>query len=235
MLYLAYQQEGEARKRMIAYVLLALVSLVFWTLYQIAPIGLTTFAEYNVNRHFLGYVISPQWIQNINPTIIIFGGPLMTVLLSKIRKRGISFSIPQQFSLSLFFIGGGFLLLSLGVHYAAQDGLSGFNWILWSYVLQSIGELLIAPIGYAMVGQLAPASLIGIMMGTWMMVNGVGGVLSSYASNWAVGNNLSTSPLLTNGGYSHVFSYLGWGAVICGIGLCLFIPRLTRLINEKAH
>lgn len=235
MLFLAFQQpRGEVRNKMFAYILLTLVSLLFWTLYQIAPIGLSTYAAYNVNRDFLGYAISPQWILNINPTVIIIGGPLMTLFLAAIRKRGIHFSIPQQFTLSLFFIGGGFLLLPLGIHFAAQNGLADFNWIFSSYILQSIGELLISPIGYAMIGQLAPASLSAIMMGTWMMVNGAGGVLSSYASTWAIGNSTSNNPLITNPGYGHVFTMLGWGAVGVGVVLWLLIPRLKKLINEKS-
>ena len=42
-----------------------------------------------------------------------------------------------------------------------------------SYVLQSVGELLISPIGYAMIGKLAPKQYQGIMMGSWMLVTGL--------------------------------------------------------------
>ena len=44
---------------------------------------------------------------------------------------------------------------------------------LLNYVLQSIGELLIMPVGYAMIGKLAPKHYQGIMMGTWMLVTGL--------------------------------------------------------------
>ena len=39
---------------------------------------------------------------------------------------------------------------------AGADGKSAFIWLFASYVLQSVGELLIMPIGYAMIGKLAP-------------------------------------------------------------------------------
>jgi POT family proton-dependent oligopeptide transporter len=234
ILALAFRQpQGNSRNRMFAYLILAMGSLIFWTLYQLAPMGLTLYAEYNVNLHFMGYSVTPAWVMNINPTVIIIGGPLMTWLWSSLRRKGVNISIPQQFTASLFFTGIGFLLLPVGIHYANAEGIANFNWILFSYILQSIGELLISPIGYAMVGQLAPASLSGLMMGAWLMYSGVASILSSYCSNWALANTSSNSPLITNSGYSHLFNYLGVLAIICGIILWILIPFLRRLINEK--
>ncbi len=234
MLVLALRQpELHFKKKMLAYLILVLSSLVFWSLYQIAPIGLTTFAEYNVNRHVFGFTISPQWILNINAFVIMFGGPTMPIFLKKIRTRYPHFSIPHQFTSALLLIGIGFLLLPIGIHLAPSDGLSSFQWIFWSYVIQSLGELLISPIGYAMIGQLAPPGLGGIMMGVWMLFSGVGGVLSSYASTWAGGSSNSLNPLMTNPGYAHVFQILGWGAVACGVLFFMLIPMLRRLINES--
>ncbi len=220
------------KMRIFAFIILSLASLVFWSMYQLAPMGLTVFALYNVDRHVFGFTISPQWIQNINAIVIIIGGPMMVIFLKLIRKY-INFSIPLQFATSLFLIGIGFLLLPLGIHYADAMGYMNFDWIAWSYVLQSLGELLISPIGYAMIGLLAPPNLQGILMGTWMLTQGVAGVLSSYFSNYAISSFTSTDPLVTNPGYSHTFGLLGGSAILCGVVLTFLIPLLRRLINEK--
>jgi proton-dependent oligopeptide transporter, POT family len=107
------------------------------------------------------------------------------------------------------------------------------GWIVACFILQSIGELLISPIGYAMIGALAPAPLQGVMMGMWMLNTGVGATLSSYSSNLMIVDQQSNSPLLTNSGYSHVFLILGLFAIASSFVLLALIPKLRKLIQEK--
>ncbi len=220
------------KKKMLACILLMLAAFIFWTLYQIAPMGLTLFIKYNVHTTFLGYTISPQWVQNVNTIVIMFGGPLVSLLLVKMRDKGFAIGIPTQFIGALFLVGVAFLTLTVGIFYASSQGLVNINWVIASYVLQSLGELLISPVGYAMIGRLAPAKLQGVMMGTWMMVTGVAATLSNYFSNLMVGKSLSTNPLVTNEAFSHVFSFLGWSAILAAVVLVLLSSYLTRLISD---
>jgi POT family proton-dependent oligopeptide transporter len=232
--YLAIKQpKQEERKKVWAYLILAIMSLVFWTLYQLAPMGLTLFTERNVDRHYLGLLVAPQWILNINTVVIIIGGPLLSILFTSMRNRGIQLTIPVQFGIALLLIGVSMAILPLGIHFANAQGYVNFNWILMSYILQSLGELFISPIGYAMVGQLAPVHLQGLMMGTWLMITGVAATLSGYFSNMALGSTNSTDPLLTNPSFSHTFGLLGWSAIATGIILLILIPFITRLTDEK--
>lgn len=236
-LFIAYtavkQSTPEARKKVWAYLILAFSGLAFWTLYQIMPMALTLFIEHNVDRHFLGFLIATPWVMNINSIVIIIGGPLLTVAFKKLRARGFIVSIPLQFSIALLLVGSGFALLPVGIHLADIHGYINFNWIVACYVLQSAGELFIGPIGYAMIGQLAPAKLQGVLMGTWMLTVGVAGTVASYFSNTALAGNATNNPLTTNPSFSQTFAILGWGTIICGIALACLIPFLVKLMNEK--
>jgi POT family proton-dependent oligopeptide transporter len=229
----AGQTKKEDSKKLWAYLILALTSLVFWTLYQLAPMGLMLFVERNVDRHFLGILIAPQWVQNINTIIIIIGGPILSVFFTSLRSRGVKLTIPIQFSMALLLIGISFAILPIGIHYSNAQGLTDFNWILASYILQSAGELFISPIGYAMVGQLAPPRLQGLLMGTWMMITGVAATLSAYFSKIAVGASTTTDPFFTNAGYSHTFGMLGWSSIAIGMLLITALPLVLRLTQEK--
>lgn len=226
-------KDQRERKNMCAYLLLTIGSLVFWTLYQMAPMGLQVFAENNIDRVVGGFTISPQWIQNINSFVIMIGGPLMALLFDNLRARGWNIDIPKQFSTSLILIGAGFLVLPVGISLAGGDGMVAFKWIFISYLLQSIGELLISPIGYAMIGRLAPRQYQGIMMGAWMLVTGVASIFASYFSGLIpeAKNGLASS---TNPTYYSIFSNLGWGAVAVGVVLVLLIPVLRKLISDSA-
>ncbi|WP_029686497.1 peptide MFS transporter [Tatumella saanichensis] len=225
---LKHRITGE-RSRMGAYLILMLGSLVFWSLYQLAPMGLTLFAEHNIDLNVYGWQVAPQWIQDINTIVIVIGGPLMAMFFNRLRGKGFRIDIPLQFAAALVFIGLGMLVLPLGISLAGSNGLMTFKWIVISYILQSIGELLISPIGYAMIGKLAPREHQGLMMGSWMMVTGVASVLADYFSGM-MPDNSNTTAVLTNPGYSHIFNLLGWGSVITAVILAVLIPLLRRLI-----
>lgn len=227
------EKETSARNKMRAYIILALSSVIFWTLYQLAPMGLSLFIDRNVDRHFLGMLIAPQWVQNINTIVIIIGGPLLSVVFTTLRERGINISISFQFSLALMLIGIAFAILPVGISFANEAGMVNFNWILASYVLQSSGELFISPIGYAMVGQLAPIHLRGLMMGVWMMITGLSAILSDHFSKVALGGTISTDPVITNASFSHTFGMLGWSAISAGVVLLIAVPVISRLTEEK--
>jgi POT family proton-dependent oligopeptide transporter len=230
----ARQREPEARNKIFAFIILAFTALIFWTLYQLAPMGLTLFIERNVDRHYLGMLIPPQWVMNVNTVVIILGGPLLSVLFTRLREKGINLTIPLQFSFALFMIGVAFAILPVGIHFANAEGYTHFNWILASFILQSIGELFISPIGYAMIGQLAPMRMQGLMMGTWLMITGVAATLSDYFSKMALNvDGASINPMTTNASFSHTFMILGWASIIVGILLFIALPVMSRLTHER--
>jgi proton-dependent oligopeptide transporter, POT family len=166
------------RKRMGAYLVLAVGALVFWTLYEMASSGLQLFAAHDVDRKVGGIEIAPQWLNIINSVVVVFGGPLLSVVFERLRRAGWRIDLPRQFASALVLMGLGFLVLPLGIAFADMRGLVSLSWLVSSYVLQSVGELLISPIGYAMIGVLAPRRYQGVMMGTWMLITGLASLLA---------------------------------------------------------
>jgi POT family proton-dependent oligopeptide transporter len=232
LLYLTWRHpDGREQRNMSAYLILGLGSLVFWSLYQMAPNGLQLFAVHNVRLEVWGYTVAPQWVQNINTVSIVVGGPILAALFARWRRRGWRVDVPVQFAVSLVLMGLGFLALPVGIALADEAGRSAFFWLFLSYVLQSIGELLISPIGYAMIGKLAPAQYQGIMMGSWMMVTGLASLFAGDFSGMVPEPQGSTA-LITNPDYAHLFAQLGWGSVAVGVVLVLMIPFLRRLIRD---
>jgi POT family proton-dependent oligopeptide transporter len=220
------------RRKMWAYLILTLGSLVFWSLYQMAPNGLQLFAVNNVRLRVWGIEVAPQWVQNINTVVIVLGGPLLAALFTRLRARGWKLDIPQQFAASLILMALGFLALPVGIAGADASGRSPFFWLFASYVLQSIGELLISPIGYAMIGKLAPSKYQGIMMGTWMLVTGLASLFAGDFSGM-IPEPTGTTAIATNPEYSKLFSRLGWGSLVAGVALVALIPLLRKLIQNS--
>jgi len=227
-------RDAREKNNMWAYLVLTLGSLVFWALYQMAPSGLQLFAVNNVDRHVWGVVVAPQWIQNINTVVIVVGAPLMSGLFVKLRARGWKIDVPKQFAASLILMGLGFLALPAGIAFADPRGMSAFSWLFVSYVFQSVGELLISPVGYAMIGKLAPRQHQGVMMGAWMLVTGLASIFagdfSSMVPEPSEGSALTTNPV-----YSKLFIELGCGSLVVGVVLVLLIPFLRKLITDGAE
>jgi POT family proton-dependent oligopeptide transporter len=222
------------RKNMWAYLILTIGSLVFWALYQMAPSGLQLFAVNNVNRKVWGVEVAPQWIQNINTVVIVVGGPLMSALFTRLRARGIKIDVPKQFAASLILMGFGFLVLPAGIALAGGDGMVAFSWLFLSYILQSIGELLISPVGYAMIGKLAPRQYQGVMMGAWMLVTGLASLFAGDFSGMVPEPSETGAAAATNPVYLKLFAELGLGSLIVGVALVLLIPFLRKLISDDS-
>ncbi|WP_058502275.1 peptide MFS transporter [Legionella israelensis] len=232
--WLAFRQKNkEDRNKMLAFSMLMGAGIIFWMMYQLAPMGLTHFIDHNVQRQFGSLIIPPQWFQNINTITIVIGGPLIGSLMLHMRARGIKINIPSQFAVALFLMAMAFIILPLGINRANAQGLVNPGWVVLCYFLQSVGELLISPIGYAMIGLLAPVSLQGIMMGMWMLGTGVGATLSSYSSNWMTAGFETVEPLLTNSSYSYVFMILALFTLMASFLLFILIPKLKTLMKEK--
>ena len=233
LIYLTIRHKDLREKRnMSAYLILAVGSLVFWTLYQLTPSALQQFADNNVDRNVWGIEIAPVWIQNINTIILVLGGPLMSAMFVRLRARGWNIDVPKQFSTSLILMGVGTLALPLGIYLADDKGMVAFVWLFTFYVFQSLGELLISPVGYAMIGRLAPRQYQGIMMGSWMLLTGLASLLARDLAS-SIPEPSASAAMSTNPAYKSLFSQLGWGTVAVGVVLVALIPFLTKLIKDK--
>lgn len=233
ILYCAILNKNTLEKNKIyAYLILTLSSIVFWMLFFVGPMGVMHFLKYNADVRFFEYKIPPQWIMNLNAIFVIIGSPILAFVLSKLRKKGFNILISKQFVFSLISIALSFYLLSTGIFFANNSGLSNSIWIVLHFLTQAIAELLLAPVGYAMIGKLAPSNLQGIMMGTWMMVSGVAATLAHHFSN-SMTQSEAVNPLVTNVNYFDTFNQLGLYALIGALILYMLSSKLDDLINEK--
>lgn len=164
-----------------AFYILLISALIFWSAYFLAPMALIVFIKNHVNLQALNLSIAPQWIQNINTGVIILG----TIIIgSKIKARLFNTRIIiAQFSIGLASMGVGFGLLALGIAMTHSPAKIPLIWIILSYVLQSIGELFIGPIGYALIGRLIPKAHHSLMMGIWVTLLGVASAVASQLSS----------------------------------------------------
>ncbi|WP_242602429.1 peptide MFS transporter [Legionella rowbothamii] len=231
ILYLGLRQKSKIDKdRIMAYLLLAIISVLFWMIYFTGPMGVILFIKNNTDRHLFGYEIATQWLLNINPLVIIVCAPLLSLLINSLQNK-FNFSISVQFACGFILLGLSFFALACGISFSGPDGLVSLSWVIFYFIFQGISELLIAPVGYAMIGRIAPLHLQGLMMGSWMLVAGAAASLSHYFANEMV-TNQTHAPELTNENYLSIFEQLGIWALAGAVFLFLVTRKVKAFINQ---
>lgn len=233
ILYLGFQQKLPLDKqKIITFLILAVTSVIFWMIYFTGPMGITLFIKNNVDKKLLHFEMATQWLLNINSIVIIIGAPFLSTALTKLRAKGYNLAVSYQFIWAFLLLAGSFFILSFGILSANTQGYVNVYWVILHFVTQAFAELLIGPVGYAMIGRISPPRLQGLLMGTWMMVSGVSASLSHYFSN-AMTKAESTNPLLSNGDYQHVFNQLGLWAILAVVFLYFIAKKIEPVIEPK--
>lgn len=225
-----FKLERKPRNNMLACIILIIVSIGFWAVYFQCFSSLLLFADRNMSPNFLGMHIDAEFTEVFNPLFIFVMSPFFSLLWPWLNKKNWNPSYPTKFMLGSFFIAAGFILLGLGVKYFSQNGLSSPWWLTLSYFLQTCGELVLSPIGLAMITRLSPPKYVGMMMGVWFLALAAASALAGYlATLTAMPKN--TDAVTSSHIYMNAFFSYGWLAVIMTIISILLIRPLKRLIN----
>jgi POT family proton-dependent oligopeptide transporter len=224
---IARGQRGE-RSGLIAMLLLTAQTMLFFIFYQQMSTSLTLFALHNVRLNFLGYHVPPEQFQVLNPFWIAVLSPLLALLYGRLGRHGRDLSVAGKYAWGFAVLALGFFIYAISGHYAAA-GLVSPWWMVWGYLLQSLGELLISGLGLAMVARYVGPGRRGLMMGAWLLATGISQYLGSFVANYASVPTQSTSPVVTLPLYTHLFWVLGWVAVAGTAAALAMLPLLKRL------
>ena len=214
-----------ARDRAIAMLLILLFNILFWMFFEQAGSSFTFLADKIVDRNLGSFVFPVGWFQSVNSLAIIALAPVLAWLWVRMGKANPS--IPRKFGLGLIINGLAFLLLMFSLtSLLSTSGMIPFWTLFMVYVIQSVGELCLSPIGLSMVTKLAPIRLVGLGMGGWFLSTGIGNNLSGiFASEVSGEGGMTTASALA--GYTFGF----W--ILLGVGGLLFL--IAPLIQKLMH
>jgi len=220
---------------MLAAIILIVFNVVFWTLFEQAGSSLTLFADRNTDLSIFGlFEISAGQTQFFNAIFIVMLAPLFSLLWQALGRRGLEPGIPVKFGLALAGVGGGFLFLVWGTQFAGPDFKVGIWWLAGLYLIHSMAELMISPVGLSMVTKLSIARIVGLMMGLWFVsiacAQYVGGLVAQVASVETVGGQV-TNLKVSLDTYAGVFETIGLASAAIGGVLLLISPLLKRLMH----
>lgn len=220
--------------KMVVATILVVFTVVFWTLFEQAGSSLTLFADRNTERQIGPYLMPAGQTQIFNPLFIVLLAPLFSALWVWMGKRGIEPSTPVKFAIGLLMVGAGFLFLVFGTGFAGPDFKVGLVWVAGLYLIHTIGELCLSPVGLSMISKLSIARVVAMMMGVFFLASAVaqyvGGIVAQFASVETVGGEV-TNLKVSLDTYVEVFTGIGWVAVGIGVFLLLLSPLLKRWMH----
>lgn len=167
--------------------------------------------------------VPASWFGILNSFFIIAFAPLFSkIWASKLNPTG-----PVKFALGLILLGLGFGVLAYGsleIPLGAKTASVSMIFLILAYLLHTLGELCISPVGLSYVSKLAPAKLIGLMFGVWFIAN--------FIANTAAGITGSyMDPILEEKGLSYFFMIFTLIPISAGIVMLM----LNKMLLKKMH
>ena len=190
--------DADEKKRMAVILVLVLFSIVFWAAFEQAPTSLNLFARDFTDRTLFGWEVPTLWLQSTNSFFVITLAPVFAALWVTLSRRGLEISSPAKFAFALACAGIGFLIMVGAANQVISGGGAAVRvsmlWLVASYLLQSIGELALSPVGLSSMTKLAPRKFVGQMMGVWFLGTSLGNLLAGLFAGEVSGDQASAMP-----------------------------------------
>lgn len=212
---------GSDWKRIAAIVILFVFTILFWAAYEQKGSSLNLFADKLTRTEIFGIGFSPVYLQSLTPAFVIMLAPLFSRLWVRLGDR--QPTSPVKFILGLILIGMAYLLIVPATILTAQGRVS-FWWLVGLYFLEVCGEMCLSPVGLSTVTKLAPAKLVGLMMGAWFLATAVGNKLAGYLAGFFVTNNPWQLTRLYGG--------IALGLLASAVILALLTPTIKKLMGR---
>jgi POT family proton-dependent oligopeptide transporter len=205
---------------------LFLFAAMFWSGFEQAGSSLNLFAERYTNRDLFGWMMPASWFQSINSIFIIALAPAFGMLWVALANAKRELSMPFKFGLGLIQLGLGFLVMVFASKVAFANSLgAGPGWLVLTYLLHTMGELCLSPVGLSSVTKLSPKKLVGQMMGIWFMASALGNLIAGLVAGRFSDDVISAQPSLMSEQYMLIF-YVTAGAGAVMLALSPWIKKL---------
>jgi POT family proton-dependent oligopeptide transporter len=217
-LFTAAEWTPTEKKRFVVIAVLFASSALFWSAFEQAGSTLNLFAERSTDRHLFGYEYPASWFQSVNSLYIIAVAPLLAWLWVKLGSRDPS--SPAKFAWGLLFVGLGFVVMVVAAIRSGSGVQVSSFWLWLTYLLHTVGELCLSPVGLSAFTKLAPQRVVGLMMGVWFLSTAIGEYIGGRIAS--VYETFSLPAL---------FGVVAAFSIGLGLAMALFVKPMKKLMG----
>jgi len=206
------------KKRIYVILVLFIASALFWSIFEQAGSTLNLFAERSTDTRLFGFSFPSSWFQSLNSIFIYVLGPFLAWLWIKLGDRDPS--LVTKFAIGLAGAGAGFIVMVFAAQAAGSSGRVSPLWLTAVYLIHTVGELCLSPVGLSAITKLAPARIAGVTMGVWFLSISVGNFFAGRMASF-----YESMPL------DRLVGYAGGTGIVVGLVLLSISRPVTRLMG----
>ena len=167
------------RKRILALLVIYLISIVFWMLFFQNGSTLTYWANDNTNWSFSGVISNA-----IEPFFVIAFTVPLVLLWKSLDRRGKEPATTTKIVIGMFLMAAAYSVMSFAGRAGGDTGKVSPWWLVGCYALMGLAEITLSPMALSLVSKVAPRRHRALMMGLWFVATGIGGKLTQIGVYW---------------------------------------------------
>jgi proton-dependent oligopeptide transporter, POT family len=152
--------------------------IFFWAAFEQAGSSLTFIADNQTDRDIFGWNMPPSMVQIFNGLFVVMLAFPFSMLWDKLRERNIEPLSTVKQSIGLLLIAVSYFIIANNVKDLGNSGLLAIKWLILLYLIQTVAELCLSPIGLSLVGKLAPKRFASLAYGVFFISSAAGYALS---------------------------------------------------------
>ena len=225
-------KDKKAQYKLLAAFVFIFCYFIFMAISEQSGGSLSLFAKDNLDHKILFLNIDPNVVNNsVNSFFVIVFSPIIGILWLGLYKRKIEPNTVVKFGLGFILLAASFYVFYATRFFANVQGISSLNVFTFAYLLLTLGELCIGPIGMSIITKLSPKKMFGMMMGLWFLFSAFGQLAAGKlgAEMSSIDNaSLPTKLIAYTEGYKSLALY----SLIAGLALIIFSQLIKKLMAE---
>ncbi|QPQ29011.1 peptide MFS transporter [Lysinibacillus sp. JNUCC 51] len=217
-MYRSEKTTKDEKSRILAYIPLFISAVMFWAIQEQGATILATFADSRTQLDIGGFHIQSSWFQSLNPLFVVTMAPLFAMLWMKWGDK--QPSTPRKFAYALFFAGMSFVVMMIPAYLSGGKDLVSPLWLVLSFFLVVVGELLLSPVGLSATTKLAPKAFAAQTMSLWF--------LTSAAAQAINAQLVKVYEVVSEFTY---FGFLGSLSIVLGIIILILSPIISKAMR----
>lgn len=217
-MYRSEKTTKDEKSRVLAYIPLFVSAVMFWAIQEQGATILATFADGRTQLDIGGFHIQSSWFQSLNPLFVVTMAPLFAMLWLKWGDK--QPSTPRKFAYALFFAGMSFVVMMIPAYLSGGEDLVSPLWLVLSFFLVVVGELLLSPVGLSATTKLAPKAFAAQTMSLWF--------LTSAAAQAINAQLVKVYEVVSEFTY---FGFLGSLSIVLGIIILVLSPIISKAMR----
>ena len=203
-------------------IVISLFSVLFWMGFEQSGGTLNIFADEKTDRVLFGYKLTTEAFQSINPLFIITLAPVFAAVWTFLARRGMDLPSVSKQGLGLILLSGAFVLMYFADERAREVGKVSPFWLIGVYLIFTVAELFLSPIGLSLVNKLAHPRIASLAMAFWF--------LCTAAANYLAG--IVKHDIVEPNGYN-LWVFLGLTALVSGLIMLALTPVLVKMSHGR--